>query len=62
MIGVYMILGSDSEETIKKQRKQFTYAIIGFLFINIPNVVYTIFSPDTSASLAAGPDYSATYG
>ncbi len=57
-----MVLASDNEENIKKQRKQFTYAIIGFLFLNIPNVVYTIFSPDTSGTLAPGPDYSSTYG
>jgi hypothetical protein len=47
MIGAYMILGSDSEETIKNQRKQITYALIGFLFLNIPSAIYTIFSPDT---------------
>lgn len=45
MIGVYMILGSDSEETVKTQRKQITYALIGFLFLNIPGFVYTIFMP-----------------
>ncbi len=62
MIGVYMILSSDSEETIKKQRKQITYTIIGFLFLNIPSVVYSVFTPDTSTSIAPGPDFSATYG
>lgn len=46
MIGVYMVIGSDSEETVKTQRKQITYALIGFLFLNIPSFVYTIFFPE----------------
>ena len=28
MIGVYMIIGSDSEEKVKKQRQQITYVLI----------------------------------
>ncbi len=44
MIGAYMVLASDNEENIKKQRKQITYVIIGFLFLNVPNFVYSIFS------------------
>lgn len=62
MIGVYMILGSDNEETVKKQRKQIIYVIIGFLFLNVPNLVYSIFSPDTSVPLDPGGAVSDTYG
>lgn len=47
MIGVYMILGSDNEETVKTQRKQIVYALIGFIFLNIPGFVYTIFMHDS---------------
>lgn len=47
MIGVYMILGSDNEETVKTQRKQIYYALVGFVFLNIPSFIYQIFSPET---------------
>jgi hypothetical protein len=62
MIGAYMILGSDSEDTIKKQRKQITYAIIGFLFLNVPNLVYTIFSWDARGPIGPGGAFSDTNG
>jgi glucose uptake protein GlcU len=45
MIGVYMIAFSDSEERIKAQKNQITYALIGFLFLNVPGAVYSIFRP-----------------
>ncbi len=55
MIGAYMVLASDNEENIKKQRKQITYVIIGFLFLNVPNFVYSIFSwSDKSQSISPG--------
>jgi Type IV secretion system pilin len=60
MIGVYIIIGSDSEETVKTQRKQITYALIGFLFLNIPGFVYTIFAPSSSGSIAPIDDWSRT--
>ncbi len=62
MIGVYMIIGSDSEEKVKKQRQQITYVLIWFLFLNVPNLVYTIFTPDTNATLVWGPNFTATNG
>jgi Type IV secretion system pilin len=62
MIGVYMIIGSDSEETIKTQRKQITYALIGFLFLNIPGFVYTIFAPSNVASIGTVDSWSNTTG
>lgn len=43
LIGVYMIVFSETEDRIKSQRKQITYTLIGFLFLNIPGLVYTIF-------------------
>ena len=62
MIGVYIILGSDSEETIKTQRKQITYALIGFLFLNIPGFVYTIFAPSSVGSIGTIDNWSSTTG
>lgn len=43
LIGVYMIVFSENEDRIKTQRKQIIYALIGFLFLNIPGVMYQIF-------------------
>jgi hypothetical protein len=61
MIGVYMIIWSDSEETVKTQRKQITYALIGFLFLNIPWFVYTIFSPEgNTATIWTVDNWSST--
>jgi hypothetical protein len=63
MIGVYMVIGSDSEDTVKTQRKQIIYALIGFLFLNIPSLVYTVFSPEPGwASIGSDPNWSNTYG
>jgi hypothetical protein len=45
LIGVYMIVYSETEDKIKAQRKQITYALIGFLFLNIPGAIYTVFLP-----------------
>lgn len=63
LIGVYMVIGADSEETVKTQRKQITYALIGFLFLNIPSFVYTIFFPENvSGGLDGANDWSSIYG
>lgn len=46
LIGVYMITFSDTEDRVKTQRKQIVYALLGFIFLNIPGLVWTIFRPD----------------
>ncbi len=43
MIGAYMIVFSESEDRIKSQKNQLTYTLVGFLFLNIPGLVYTVF-------------------
>lgn len=43
IIGIQFIIGSDSEDTIKKQKMQLLYTGIGFLFLNIPSLVYEVF-------------------
>ena len=62
MIGVFIILGSDNEETVKTQRKQITYVMIGFLFLNIPGFVYTIFSPSNTGSIGTIDNWASTTG
>ncbi len=48
MIGAYMVVFSDNEERVKTQRKQILYTLIGFLFLNIPWVIYQIMSPSNN--------------
>ena len=43
IIGVYMVVFSENEERIKTQRKQIYYSLVGFLFLNIPGILYQIF-------------------
>ena len=43
LIGVYMIVFSENEDRIKTQKKQITYALMGFLFLNIPGLMYQVF-------------------
>ncbi len=43
LIGVYMIVFSENEDRIKTQKKQILYALVGFLFLNIPGLMYQIF-------------------
>ncbi len=62
MIGVHMILGSDNEETVKTQRKQMVYAMIGFIFLNIPGFNYTVFFHESGGSLETASDPTLTYG
>jgi hypothetical protein len=47
LLGAYMVIFSENEEKIKSQKKQVTYMLIGFIFLNIPSLVYTIFFWDT---------------
>jgi len=47
LIGANLILFSESEEAVSKQKRQMIYAMMGFLFLNIPTVMYDIFGPGT---------------
>lgn len=51
LMGVNMILNSENEGEIAKQKKQITYALIGFVFLNIPTVIYDLFVSDWRKSL-----------
>ena len=47
LIGAYMVIYSEDESTIAKQKMQIMYAMIGFLFLNIPTLIYDVFvNPD----------------
>ena len=49
MIGVNMVIMSESEERIKTQRRQIVYVLVGFLFLNIPGVVYEVIAPASAS-------------
>jgi hypothetical protein len=42
-----MVVFSENEEKVKTQRKQITYTLIGFLFLNIPGILYQVMSPSS---------------
>lgn len=43
-----MITYSENEDRIKSQKNQITYALIAFLFLNIPGMLYSAFFDGTS--------------
>lgn len=51
MIGANMVVFSRDEEKIKTQKKQITYSLVGFLFLNIPGMLYQIFFTTPKDSL-----------
>jgi hypothetical protein len=53
MIGVYMVVFSENEERVKTQRKQIVYALVAFLFLNIPGVVYEVIAPGSASGESA---------
>lgn len=55
MIGVWFVIGSDSEEKVRKQKNQIIYSLIAFIFLNVPGVIYQIISPDNLGSKDIGP-------
>ena len=54
MIGANMVIMSESEERIKTQRRQIVYVLVGFLFLNIPGVVYEVISPASASENTIG--------
>ena len=51
MIGVYMVVFSENEEKVKTQRKQITYTLIAFLFLNVPGLLYEVMSPSSVSGI-----------
>jgi hypothetical protein len=58
MIGVGMIVSMGGEEEIKKQKRQITYVLVGFLFLNIPGAIYQIFGSGPGTELSSGVKWS----
>lgn len=51
-----MIVFSENEDRIKTQRRQITYALIGFVFLNIPGAIYSVFLPSDKNGAIIGTD------
>lgn len=45
VVGARIIIFSDSEEETKKFKSQLLYTMLGFLFLNVPTVIYDVFGP-----------------
>ncbi len=43
-VGTMMIIAYGDDGELSKQKKQLLYAIVAFLFVNIPGQIYSIFS------------------
>ncbi len=54
LMGVYMVMYSDNEEKIKAQKSQFTYTMIGFIFLNVPGILYPLFFSETTSGTTLG--------
>lgn len=51
LVGAYMIAFSDSEEVMKKQRMQLVYVLVGFLFLNVPGIIYQVFVTEDRSTI-----------
>ena len=54
IIGANLIVSSDDEGVVAKQKKQLFYSGIAFIFLNIPDVVYRIFMRTDNRNIGAG--------
>ncbi len=58
IIGTKMVVFSESEDRIKTQKHQITYALLGFLFLNLPGILYDFFEPGKGGWTVDQPLYS----
>ncbi len=42
-VGIMMVVASGGEDTLTKQKRQLTYGLVAFLFLNIPGTIFSIF-------------------
>lgn len=61
LIGVNMIISSDDDGVIAKQKKQILYAGFAFLFLIIPDVAYRIFMGE-DRTVTSGGNWTSTEG
>lgn len=60
IIGVNMIISSEDEGVISKQKKQIVYTAFAFLFLIVPDIVYRIFMRTQSSTLEAAGNWTDT--
>lgn len=52
LMGVNMIVHSENESEISKQKMQILYTLIGFIFLNVPTIVYDVFMSGERKSIS----------
>lgn len=52
--GIMMVVANGAEESLIKHRRQIMYAIVAFLFINIPGQLYALFGPKSAVDISYG--------
>lgn len=62
LMWVYMVVFSDNEEKIKTQKNQVIYVLIGFLFLNVPWLLYPLFFSSSTSTTTVGDMPSAWSG
>ncbi|MDQ1344087.1 MAG: hypothetical protein QG650_807 [Patescibacteria group bacterium] len=50
--GIMMIVAGGAEESLTKHKRQIMYALIAFLFINIPGQLYSLFGPKSAVDIS----------
>lgn len=53
-----MVAFSENEERVKNQRKQIVYTLVGFLFLNIPGILYQVFFTGSKSGNQIGGEVS----
>lgn len=50
--GVMMVVANGAEETLTKHKRQIMYALVAFLFINIPGQLFSLFGPKSAIDIS----------
>lgn len=59
LMGLYMVIYSDDEGELKKQKTQIIYVILGFVFLNIPSAIYQLFMRTDNRSIPTDTSWGA---
>lgn len=53
-VGIMMVVANGGEESLTKNKRQIMYALVAFLFINIPGQIYSLFGPKNAVDISTG--------
>ncbi len=49
--GIMMVVANGAEESLTKHKRQIMYALVAFLFINIPGQIFALFGPKSAIDI-----------